>query len=421
MSKVIRIKNLEIGQGRPKICALIIGDTEEEILDLARRSNDAACDMVEFRADIYEHVLDIDRLRELLVKIREIVRKPVLFTFRRFEEGGKVQVPLSYYAEILKMVAINSYAELVDVERSAVEDDASLIPMLKEMGVHIILSLHDFNSTPTQSEILKTLLTMQKMGPDIIKVAYMPNSKKDVLSLINATEEMTSNYSSCPVVAISMGHLGMITRILGEFIDSAISFASITRASAPGQVNIDNLEMVLNVIHDNYKRVFLIGFMGTGKTAVANCLANKYGLSKIDLDAYIEQKEHSSIADIYNIYSEEVFRSKETKYLRKIINKDYRVVSLGGGAVLKEENVQLIKEKGIIILLTANPETIVQRIKNDKTRPLIGDNMDLDYIRGLMSQRDQLYQNVADLVISTDDKTVEDICKEIVESLGFTL
>jgi len=289
------------------------------------------------------------------------------------------------------------------------------------MGAYIILSRHNFDSTPVQSEILNTFLTMEKMGADIIKVAYMPNSKKDVLNLINATEEMTSNYSSCPVVAISMGHLGMITRILGEFIDSAISFASITRASAPGQINIDNLSTVLKVIHDNFKRVFLIGFMGSGKTAVANCLANKYGLSKIDLDAYIEQKEHSSIADIFNSNSEDVFRSKESKYLRQVINKDYRVVSLGGGVVFKKENIDLIKEKGIIILLTASPETIISRIKNDRTRPLVGDNMDLDYIRSLMSSREEIYRRIADMVINTDDKSIEDICKEIVESLGFTL
>ena len=205
------------------------------------------------------------------------------------------------------------------------------------------------------------------------------------------------------------------------FPASAISFASITKASAPGQVHIEQLEMVLNVIHDNYKRVFLIGFMGSGKTAVANCLANKYGLSKIDLDAYIEQKEHTSLADLYSSTPEEVIRGKETKYLRKVINKDYRVISLGGGVVLKEENMDLIREKGIVILLTARPDTIASRIKNDRSRSLIGENMDLDYIANLMSQREQDFQNVADLTISTDDKTIEDICKEIVESLGFTL
>ena len=421
MGKIVKIRNLEIGQGRPKICALIIGDTREEILELAEKSNEVGCDMVEFRADHYEHVLEMDQIRSLAAEVRATARKPMIFTFRRYEEGGKVKTSLKYYTDLLKMVAMNGFAEIVDVEMSAVEDDGSLIPMLKELGSHIILSRHNFDSTPTQPEILNTFLNMGKMGADIIKVAYMPNSKRDVLNLINATEEMTSNYSGCPVVAISMGHLGMITRILGEFIESAISFASITKASAPGQVNIENLDMVLKVIHDNYKRVFLIGFMGSGKTAVANGLANKYGLSKIDLDAYIEQKEHGSIADIFNSSSEEVFRGKETKYLRKVISKDYRVITLGAGAVFRQENVDLIKEKGIIILLTARPETIVERIRNDRTRPLIGDNMDLDYINSLMSQREQLYRGVADLIISTDDKSIEDICKEIVESLGFTL
>ena len=421
MGKVVKIRNLEIGQGRPKICALVIGDTEEEILELAEKSNNVGCDMIEFRADHYRDVTNIDAVRDLLARIRQVARKPMIFTFRRFEEGGKIQIPLKYYTELLRMVADGCFAEIVDVEMSVVESDGGLIPMLKDLGVHIILSLHNFNSTPIESEILKNFLQMEKMGADIIKVAYMPNSKKDVLSLINAAEEMTSNYSSCPVVAISMGHLGMITRILGEFIESAISFASITRASAPGQVNIENLETVLNVIHDNYKRVFLIGFMGTGKTAVANYLANKYGLSKIDLIGYIEQKEHASIADIVNSSSEEIFRAKEAKYLRKVINKDYRVVSLSGGILQTEGNIDLIKEKGIVILLTASPETIKNRLRNDKTRPLIGDNIDLDYIRDLMSQREETYRNVADMIISTDDKTIDDICKEIVESLGFTL
>ena len=93
-----------------------------------------------------------------------------------------------------------------------------------------------------------------------------------MLNLITAAENVTSTYLSCPVVAISMGHLGMITRILGEFIESAITFAAITKSSAPGQIGIDKMETVLDVIHNNYKKVFLVGFMGTGKTAVANAM-----------------------------------------------------------------------------------------------------------------------------------------------------
>ena len=89
MGKVIRVRNLEIGSGRPKICAIVLGETEREILDLAERSNTANCDMIEFRADHYAKILDLDAARTILGKIRKICRNPIIFTFRRKEEGGR--------------------------------------------------------------------------------------------------------------------------------------------------------------------------------------------------------------------------------------------------------------------------------------------------------------------------------------------
>lgn len=419
MAKVIKIKNVDIGQGRPKICALVMGETKEEILDLARQANEADCDMIEFRADHYPQIVNIDEAKSLMQELRRTVRKPIIFTFRNRKEGGKREISCDYYKELLTMVAECYYAELIDVEASSMEDVAEFVDALKDYGVYIILSKHDFQKTPDRDEILKIFMDMQKAGADIIKVAYMPNTKKDVLNLINATEEMTSNYASCPVVAISMGHLGMVTRILGEFLESAITFAAINKASAPGQINIDKLNQVLDVIHDNYKKVFLIGFMGTGKTAIANMLSNTYGLKRIDLDAYIERKEHMTIADMFASQSESYFRDKETKYLKQIIKKNYQVISLGGGVLLRKENIETIKEKGVIVLLTAEPETIAERLKGDRTRPLLSDNFDLDYIKELMEERKKQYLEVADITIKTDGRPIDDICKEIVETLGF--
>lgn len=421
MGKVIKIRGLEIGRGRPKICAIVIGNTEREILDLAERANRSDCDMIEFRADHYGKILDEDAAKTILGKIRKICRKPIIFTFRRKEEGGKTEVTLNYYQNLLLTVARNMYADVIDVEASALGGRRDLVDALKEYGAYVIISRHDFQKTPTQEEIIENFFEMQDLGADIVKAAYMPNSRKDVLNLITATENITGAYESCPVVAISMGHLGMITRILGEFIESAITFASITKSSAPGQINLDELTAVLDIIHNNYKKVFLVGFMGTGKTAVANALANNYGLNKLDLDAYIEKKEHRSIADIFSSQSESAFRDKETKYLRQVLKTNCQVISLGGGIVLRNENIELIRDKGVIVLLTAKPETIAARMKNDQSRSWIGDNIELDYIRDLMKTREEAYLKVADIVISTDDREIDDICKEIVETLGFTL
>ncbi len=419
MGKVVKVKNVDIGQGKPKICAIVIGESAEEILNLAQEANENDCDMIEFRADFYQNILDFDSAKEIASKIRSTCKKPIIFTCRTAAEGGKKEIPLDYYKSLLKMVSQCYYAELIDVEASALGNDKDFVEELKDNGSYVIISKHDFNKTPSFDEIIETFFDMRDMGADIVKVAYMPNNKKDVLNLINASLRMTDEYDFCPLVAISMGHLGVVTRVIGEFTESAITFGSISKSSAPGQIPIEELESVLDVIHTNYKKVFLIGFMGTGKTTVANALANNYGLKKIDLDAYIEQKENMSIFDIFETQSEEVFRDKETKHLRHILKKDYQVISLGGGIVLRSENIDMIKEKGEIVLLTASPETIEERVKNDKTRPLLGENFDLEYVKQLMNSREEAYNQVADVIIDTDNKTIDQICKEIVESLGF--
>ena len=420
MAKAIKIKNIVIGQGRPKICAIVMGKAKEEILELANKANEVNCDLIEFRADHFSEASDLEKLKEIAKEVRTACKKPIIFTLRTKGEGGEISCDVSYYKQVLTMIAECFYAELIDVEYAAVANDNEFVDTLKDFGSYVIISKHDFEKTPRREEIVKIFMDLQNKGADIVKVSFMPNSKKDVLSLINATcEATTNNYVTSPIVAISMGHLGMVTRILGEFLESAITFASITKASAPGQINIESLDGVLSVIHENYKKVFLVGFMGTGKTAVANALSNNYGLKKIDLDAYIEMKEGVTIADIFASQSESGFRDKETKYLRQILKQNYQVVSLGGGVILRDENVEMIKEKGVIVLLTAKPETILKRLENDNTRPLLKDNFDLDYIKNLMAERNEKYNATANMVISTDDKTIEEICKEIVETLGF--
>ena len=421
MSKIVRVKNVNIGQGRPKICAIVLGETEQEILELAQRSNSEKCDLIEFRVDHYEGALEIEKVKGLLRRLRKTAKKPIIFTFRTAREGGKKECSFEYYKKLLTMAAENSLCELIDVEESFIAGDNELIPALKDYGAYVIVSKHDFTKTPDRDEILKSFLDMERKGADIIKAAYMPLNKKDVLNLMAAAEEMTSSYASCPVITISMGQLGMVTRVLGEFIESAITFASITKASAPGQINVAGMERVLDIIHENYKKIFLIGFMGTGKTAVANALANNYGLKKVDLDAYIEKKEHTTISDIFSEYSESVFRDKETKYLRQVLRQNYQIVSLGGGAVLRQENIDLVRQSGIIVLLTASPQEIARRVKNDNTRPLLGENIDLDYIKDLMTSRQEAYTKYADVIINTDNKTIEEVCSEIIEKSGFTL
>ena len=130
--------------------------------------------------------------------------------------------------------------------------------------------------------------------------------------------------------------------------------------------------------------------------------------------------ENVPIADLLDS-SEELFRDKETKYLRQVLRTNYQVLSLGSGIIFRKENLALMREKGVIIYLRASAETISERIRNDRSRALLGENFDLDYISGLMKEREKAYLAEADVVIDTDDRSVEEICREIVETLGFTL
>ena len=159
--------------------------------------------------------------------------------------------------------------------------------------------------------------------------------------------------------------------------------------------------------------IFLIGFMGTGKTTIANGLNSKYGMQIIDMDAQIEKDENMTIPDIFASKGETFFRDLETNLIKNIQTMDNVVISCGGGAVLREENVQEMKKSGKIILLEATPETILERVKNSHNRPLLEGNKNVGYIRELMGKREEKYKVAADFVVCVDDRAVDDIVEEI--------
>ncbi len=159
--------------------------------------------------------------------------------------------------------------------------------------------------------------------------------------------------------------------------------------------------------------IFLIGFMGTGKTTIANGLNSKYGMQIIDMDAQIEKDENMTIPDIFASKGETFFRDLETNLIKNIQIMDNVVISCGGGAVLREENVQEMKKSGKIILLEATPETILERVKNSHNRPLLEGNKNVGYIRELMGKREEKYKVAADFVVCVDDRAVDDIVEEI--------
>ena len=166
------------------------------------------------------------------------------------------------------------------------------------------------------------------------------------------------------------------------------------------------------------ENILLIGFMGTGKTSVSKVLKELTKLPEIDMDKYIVEKENKSIADIFKDSGEDYFRKVETECLKEILDNQGVIVSCGGGVVVKDENVSYMKDKGTIVLLTAKPETVYNRVKDCKDRPILNNNMNVEFIEGLMEKRRERYLSVADIIIETDNKSIREIAKEILNKIG---
>ena len=166
------------------------------------------------------------------------------------------------------------------------------------------------------------------------------------------------------------------------------------------------------------KNIMLIGFMGAGKTTVSRELSRMTGKKELDMDAYIVEREGMPITDMFDKFGEEYFRKKETESLLEIMEMKNIIVSCGGGVVVKDENVEHMKNGGVIVLLTATPETIYERVKNSTDRPILNGNMNIEFIESLMNKRKERYLSVADVIVSTDNKMVSDICKEIMDKIS---
>ena len=166
------------------------------------------------------------------------------------------------------------------------------------------------------------------------------------------------------------------------------------------------------------QHIYLIGFMGTGKTTISHKLQELTGANEVDMDAGIVEKNEMSINDMFEKYGETYFRDRETDAVREISQTEPAIVSCGGGAVLRDQNTQMMKESGRIVLLTATPETVYQRVKNNTDRPLLNGHMNVEYIASLMEKRRALYAGACDISVSTDGKTPEQIAMEILAAAG---
>ena len=194
-----------------------------------------------------------------------------------------------------------------------------------------------------------------------------------------------------------------------------------------GRRHKEEIADVFDCIRTNSKRIqarklfnyniVLIGFMGAGKSTISDFLKTVFAMDVVEMDQCIVERQGMSISDIFETYGEEYFRELETNLLIEMQSQSNVVVSCGGGVPMRERNVVEMKKNGRVVLLTAKPETILERVKDNHDRPLLENNKTVPFIADLMEKRRAKYEAAADIVIQTDGKSELEICEELIHRL----
>lgn len=247
--KKVTIDQLVIGEGEPKIIVPMVDPTETALLASAEQISQLDCDIVEWRIDFFEDVQKPQIVAELSHKLKATLGKPLLITFRTYQEGGVLPLSAEKYFEIYQTIIAEGTVDLLDLELFMPETQvADTLELAHQKGIYIVMCNHDFDKTPPKEEIVSRLQQMQEKGADICKIAVMPQTSGDVLTLLDATQEMYENHADRPLITMSMGVLGMISRLSGQAFGSAATFGSAGTASAPGQISVTELRTMLKTL-----------------------------------------------------------------------------------------------------------------------------------------------------------------------------
>lgn len=248
---VLNVRGMQLGEGIPKVCVPIVERNREAILSYAEGALNTKPDMIELRIDWFEGVYNVEAVLSLLKELREIIGDTVLlFTLRTSNEGGEANITVENYELLCQRVCESGWIDLLDVEAFMAEGLLERVSNIAHKnGVYVVASNHDFEKTPDEEEIVRRLNYMDEHGGDIPKIAVMPKIERDVLTLLSATLRYKENGGLKPVITMTMGKSGVISRLAGELFGSAVTFAAAGQVSAPGQISINEIKPILSVLH----------------------------------------------------------------------------------------------------------------------------------------------------------------------------
>lgn len=245
----LTIKSTNIGEGKPKICIPIMGKTKQLLIEEINELHTYPCDIVEWRMDYFDSVFLLDVLLDTLETIYNMIdNKLLLVTFRTHNEGGEKEIDVKTYACVLETIMQSKHLDMIDLE-CYFNDDAinHLVEVAHQNDIVVVMSHHNFNHTLTSEEMMTCINDMSSKQADIYKLAMMPNNKEDVFSLLNFTKSASEGIEN-PLITMSMGSMGVLSRIIGFIYGSSVTFACMDKESAPGQINAKKLNDLLSLI-----------------------------------------------------------------------------------------------------------------------------------------------------------------------------
>ena len=246
---MLTVKNKSIGKGKPLICVSVMDTKKEDIVAEVKRLVEKHTEMVEWRVDAFEGAESPNAVREVLAEVAEFIKETIfVFTFRSKDQGGLRSLSNEKVYDLHQVAAESKVVDFVDVEYFYTEDADAEIEELQRMGIKVITSHHDFHETPSSDVLFMLMEQMRHSKSDIVKLAVMPQSASDVLRLLEETNHFSTRYPNQPLITMAMGKIGMISRISGETFGSCVTFAAGKNASAPGQISMDKMEDILNVL-----------------------------------------------------------------------------------------------------------------------------------------------------------------------------
>ncbi len=167
----------------------------------------------------------------------------------------------------------------------------------------------------------------------------------------------------------------------------------------------------------SHRNIILIGPMGSGKSTIGNIIARRLHREFQDSDYFIEKRTGVDIARIFDVEGEQGFRDRESNALNELLGENDRVIATGGGSILRQENRQLLKQKGYIIFLDTSVNQQLNRLRRDKKRPLLQTENPRERLETLLAERRPIYLDLADLAVKTDKRVARRLAADIINQL----